>query len=138
MRRVPKKERAVSAASFALIAPVLFLVLMGIMEGGRVLSAWLVITNEAREGARLGAVRFGDGTPDEQAQRVRAYLAGRLAGVLASDGLVPAPLVVIRDDATGRAVEVTVSYRVPLTVPVVRSVLPDPFPLAARSTMRGE
>jgi hypothetical protein len=35
-------------------------------------------------------------------------------------------------------VQVTIHYRVPLFVPIVEQVLPDPFPLKAQSGMRGE
>lgn len=64
-RRAPRAAQpAVSTASFALMAPLIFLVLFGTMEGARVFSAWLVITNEAVEAARYGAVRY-DSTRDQ-------------------------------------------------------------------------
>ena len=52
------RQQAVTIVTFALVAPVLMLILFGTMEMGRVLSAWMVITNEAREAARYGAVTF--------------------------------------------------------------------------------
>jgi Flp pilus assembly protein TadG len=123
------------------MAPLIFLVLFGIMEGGRVISAWLVITSEAREAARYGAVRFG--TADLETQ-VETYIDQRLFGdsatrrddVLARSGLTPEPSVTI--DEITRRVTVTIYYKVDLVIPIVRDVLPNPFPLAARSSMRGE
>jgi hypothetical protein len=35
-------------------------------------------------------------------------------------------------------VQVTIYYQVPLVIPVVANMLPNPFPIAARSAMRGE
>jgi hypothetical protein len=112
------------------------------MEIGRVLNAWLVITNEAREAARYGAVTF-DSTRDVAAEQtaeqsaVRAYISSRLNGVLDQTYLTPAPSVVLTSDASPR-VQVTIYYQVPLVVPLISQVLPNPFPIAARSAMRGE
>ncbi len=45
---------------FALIVPLLFLLLVGIVEGGWALAQTLEIRHGAREAARLAAVDFGD------------------------------------------------------------------------------
>lgn len=133
---MPRRESAASTATFALLAPVLFLVLFGAMEGGRVLFAWNVITNEAREAARYGAVNYGRTDVDLQAL-VEARLDNRLRSVLPAANITPPPSVVIQPDPA-RHVDVTVYYRVPLVIPLVRQVLPNPFPLRATSEMRGE
>ncbi len=130
---VRDREPAVSVVSFALLAPLILLLLFGAMEGARVFSTWMVITNEAREAARFGAVRYGT---DALPQQVSTYLDDRLTGVLAKSGLVPSPTVAVNE--TTQMVTVTVYYQVPLVIPIVRDVLPNPFPLAARSAMRGE
>lgn len=54
MRRFIRSEQGSTATEFALIAPVLLLFMFGIMEGSRVLNAWVVLTNETREAARYG------------------------------------------------------------------------------------
>jgi Flp pilus assembly protein TadG len=145
MNLVHIRQRAVSTLTFALIAPVFLFVLFGTMEIGRVLHAWMVITNEARETARRAAVNF-DGTADplehEVAQEAaaRAYLAQRLDGVLAPSGLYPLPQVDFLATGTNQSprVQVTIYYHVPLVVPIIEQLLPDPFPLKAQSGMRGE
>ncbi|MBI2322979.1 MAG: pilus assembly protein [Chloroflexi bacterium] len=125
-----------NSVAFVLLAPVLLLVRFGSLEGGRVLSAWLVITNEAREAARYGAVNYGR-EDVSLATLVRDHLDERLRGVLDERGLSPATSVLVTAEESPHVV-VTVAYEVDLVVPVVRDVLPNPFPLVAQSTMRGE
>lgn len=51
----PARERGASLVEFALIAPVLFALLLGMITGGLALSAKNSMTNAVREGGRLGA-----------------------------------------------------------------------------------
>ena len=142
MNAIAHRQPAVTIVSFALVAPLLLFIVFGTMEMGRVLNAWLVITNEAREAARYGAVTF-DATNDHASEQtaeqtaVRAYISNRLTGVLDQTYLTPAPSVVVTNDASPK-VQVTIYYKVPLVVPLISQVLPNPFPIAARSAMRGE
>jgi Flp pilus assembly protein TadG len=50
------RDRGAVAVEFAILLPVLLLVLFGIIDFGRALNAQITITQAAREGARLGAV----------------------------------------------------------------------------------
>ena len=56
------------AVEFALIFPILVLLVLGIIEFGAGFHAWDATQNAAREGARLGAV---DASPSEITKRVR-------------------------------------------------------------------
>jgi Flp pilus assembly protein TadG len=142
MTMLPRRDKAISTVSFALIAPVFLLIVFGTMEVGRIFNNWMIITNEAREAARYGAVTF-DATQSpatEQATEraaVTAYLAQRLNGVLDPRYLTPAPDVTVTSDARPK-IQVTIYYQVPLVIPIVSRVLPNPFPIAARSAMQGE
>ena len=53
-------ERGAVAVEFALILPVLLLILMGTIEFGRVYSQFQVFNGAAREGARCAAVQATD------------------------------------------------------------------------------
>lgn len=55
IRRVD--ESGVAAAEFALLLPVLLLILFGIIEFGMIMYSREVVTNAAREGARAGIVQ---------------------------------------------------------------------------------
>ena len=52
LRRTKDKKRGAAAVEFAFVAPVLFAMLIGMLEFGRVMMAQHVITMAAREGAR--------------------------------------------------------------------------------------
>lgn len=59
MRRRPgsgARDRGAAAVEFALLLPVLLLVLFGIIDFGRALNAQITLTQAAREGARLAAL----------------------------------------------------------------------------------
>jgi Flp pilus assembly protein TadG len=136
------RQAAATVVTFALIAPVFLLIIFGTMEMGRVLSAWMVITNEAREAARYGAVTYDAGADPStemaaEKSAVAAYLSNRLTGVLNQQNLSPTPDVTITSEARPR-VQVTIYYKVPLVIPLIKNILPNPFPIAARSAMRGE
>jgi len=55
--RRTSRERGAAAVEFAIIAVVLFMVLFGIFEYGRIFSQLEVFNSAAREGARVAAVR---------------------------------------------------------------------------------
>jgi Flp pilus assembly protein TadG len=72
-----RSERGAQLVEFALVLPVLLLIILGIAEFGVIFQRLEVVTNAAREGARI-AVLPGYGTTDVQS-RVSAYLtAGRV------------------------------------------------------------
>ncbi len=50
-------EKGQSLAEFVLVLPIFLLLLFAIIDFGMGLHAWITVTNSAREGARLGAVR---------------------------------------------------------------------------------
>jgi Flp pilus assembly protein TadG len=55
--RFTRSESGASMVEFALIAPILFLFLFGIIDFGRALFQYNNLTNAAREGARFAATR---------------------------------------------------------------------------------
>jgi Flp pilus assembly protein TadG len=68
IRRTDKREGGQSLVEFALVLPIFLLVLFAIVDFGMAFHAWITVTNSAREGARLGAVRA---TATDIEQRVR-------------------------------------------------------------------
>ena len=54
-------DRGASAVEFALVLPILILLVMGILEFGWLFNGWITLTGAAREGARVAAVESGDG-----------------------------------------------------------------------------
>jgi hypothetical protein len=67
-----KKRRAAAAVEFAVVAPLFFLLVFGMVEYGRMVMVQQIITNGSREGARV-AVLDGAAT-EEVASAVAIYL----------------------------------------------------------------
>jgi Flp pilus assembly protein TadG len=57
-RQERRKEQGVALVEFALVAPLLFLLLFGIVEFGWAFVQYLDVRHGAREGARLAAVNY--------------------------------------------------------------------------------
>jgi len=67
-----KNRRGVAAVEFAVVAPLFFLLILGMIEFGRMIMVQQVITNGSREGARI-AVLDGS-TTSEVTSAVEEYL----------------------------------------------------------------
>jgi Flp pilus assembly protein TadG len=63
-----QRERGQGMVEFVLVLPIFLLLVFAIVDFGMGFHAWLTVTNSAREGARLGAVR---GTQAQIVQRVQ-------------------------------------------------------------------
>ena len=71
------RDRGSVAVEFALVLPVLLLILFGVIDFGRALNAQIELTGAARDGARLAAL----GYPDAAVQARVAAAAPTLSGV---------------------------------------------------------
>jgi Flp pilus assembly protein TadG len=88
IRNLARSERGTAVVEFALVAPILFALVFGILEFGRVLNAYNNMTQLAGQGARAAAVnRNPDGTAvgagavdntpcENQAYSIQCQLAG--------------------------------------------------------------
>jgi len=56
-RKDARAERGQGMVEFVLVLPIFLLLVFAIMDFGMGFHAWLTVTNSAREGARVGAVR---------------------------------------------------------------------------------
>ena len=100
-------ERGAAAVEFALIAGILFMMLFGIIEFGRIFSEMEVLNSAAREGARVAAVR-GTSTQIQTA-------VANAADPYELDG-TPMPDKVCSDTTAGEPV--TVSWEQTFTIEV--------------------
>ena len=131
-----KSNRGQSIVEMALILPVLLLLIFGMIDFGRVLHSYLVVTAAAREGARSAAVQtaVADVIIDAKAAAAtldQAQLTVAVTYYQNSSGTVSA--VPVR----GFPVEVTVHYSVTIITPLL-SALQNPFPVTGRAVMRVE
>jgi Flp pilus assembly protein TadG len=143
-RRGPRRQCAgVTLIEFALVSPVLFVLVMGIVVGGLVVTNELQLGNVVREGARAAALCGGIGRaatallPDG-GQCTNAALVSFIASSLhAVPGTVALNITVINGNSIpndpnvldecqkGKTVVVDASFAQPLYVPLVGSVLGD-------------
>jgi Flp pilus assembly protein TadG len=137
-------ERGSVLLEMALTLPLLLLVTVAIFELGRAYQTQQIITNAAREGARLAVLP--DASTANIETRVRQYLTqGQLADVQNASVSVNTTATIPMGGATVSASVVTVSYPFQFIVlgPVARLVVSDskmgaPIVLTAASEMRNE
>src|SRR5262245_10191813 len=67
------RDRGAAAIEFALLFPLLMLIVFGIIDFGRALNAQITLTQAAREGARLDAL--GEPNVDSQTQAAATGLS---------------------------------------------------------------
>ena len=80
MRRRIRNQRGAALLETAITLPIILLISIGIFEFGRAYQTWQVLTNAAREGARVAII---SGNNEEHVRTVvRRYMSdGRLTGV---------------------------------------------------------
>jgi hypothetical protein len=62
--KIQKKDRGATILEMALVLPILFAVLFGILEFGRAYNIFQTVTNAAREGARYSVAPIASGLPN--------------------------------------------------------------------------
>ncbi len=117
-----KDRRGAAAVEFAVVAPVFFLLVFGMIEYGRMVMVQQVITNASREGARI-AVLDGSTTAD---------VTGAIEGFLHSASINGADIAVAPNPPSSAV------YGAPVTVAVSISFnqvswLPSPMFLGGRT-----
>lgn len=123
-----KNEKGQSFVEFALILPVLLIIVMGIFEFGLMFNAYITISNASREGARLGSL---GGTDIEVTQRVETT-ASHLNSANMTVTITPS------SRSRGDMLTVLVEYDYSLITPVISNILSPLVDLEASTAMRVE
>ena len=139
-----KRERGQAMVETAIVIPLLLVLMVGIFEVGRAYETWQVLTNAAREGARMSV------TPSSveatTTALIRKYMAdGQLtksatAAVVVNKG---ASISVNGTAVSASAVTVDYPFEFIMLQPVVRLVAPGatvggPLTMRATAIMRNE
>lgn len=122
--RCGRSQAGQSTVEFAVLLPVLVLVVLVLIQGGQVVRDQLLVQHAAREGARAAAVSDSMADVQDAAGRAGPLDRSRLA-------------VTRSARQQGQPVRVTVRYRFRGAVPVVGRLM-DRFTLSAAVTMRAE
>jgi Flp pilus assembly protein TadG len=142
MRRI-SNERGAALLEAAITIPLILLISVAIFEFGRAFQTWQVLTNAAREGARIAVI---NGTTDEQIRtRVRDYLdAGGLPLARSNAVTVNVQRAVALGNSNASRITVNYPFNFMVLNPVVRLVTPQsnagagPLAMAASALMRNE
>lgn len=114
----------------ALILPIFLMLIMGMIEFGRVFNAYLIVTNASREGARIAVV---GGTDTDINNRIITSTNTLKQEVLS---------ITISPEETSRTrgtqVTVTVHYDLEMICPIISGIIPNPFPIDSITVMRME
>ena len=127
MRASARGERGSAVVEFALVLPLLLLVTLALVQVGVLARDRLIVEQAARAGAREAAV---EGDP----------LAIKEVVVTAAGDLDPSSIQVTIEDggARGEPVSVSVTYAVPVGLPLAGWLFPSSVDIHATAIMRRE
>jgi Flp pilus assembly protein TadG len=138
-RRISRAQRGVAAVEFAIVLPLLLLVLFGIVEFGVALYDKAMITNASREGARAGVVLR---TPKPNAQDITNVVLAYSRNYLITFGSSNTPTVSVPSGiggTFGTPLTVTVSYQYAgLGLGAMLSAFTGPIVMTATTIMNNE
>ena len=140
LRRFRNTEAGQALVEFTMIIPVFCLLLFGLVDFGRAFYTWLIVTNAAREGARVAAVQ-------ETAANVDARIYESFCETYPSNcSLNPSKLTITKTNVQGTrgsAVVIELDYNFDYVTPIGNIValfgdsLSEPT-ISAHSSMRLE
>ena len=126
----PKSEKGQAMVEFALVLPILLLILCGIIDFSWVLGNQLMANNAAREAARYTAIHYYNSNTDNDETQAAEIVAQR-APTLAS------PTVAL--SVSGGAATVNISSNVNILTPIIAKLFPGgKYLVRAECTMRLE
>lgn len=142
MKKRMRSEKGAALIEAAVTVPIILLISVGIFEFGRAYQTQQVLTNAAREGARLAVI---EGSTDADVRtRVRDYLAGGGLKTLSDDQIPISRSVALTGSATASSVQINYPFEFMVLNPVVRLVAPGdtttgaPITMTAATLMRNE
>jgi Flp pilus assembly protein TadG len=129
IRRHIQNNRGQSMVEFALVLPLLLLLVFGMIEFGRVFNESLVVTAAAREGARSAAVGGSDTVATNAA----------LNYIVPSDRATAIVAISPSVRVGGQSVTVTVTNQVRIFTPLIGAFFPsNPVIVSGSAVMRVE
>jgi Flp pilus assembly protein TadG len=138
------RERGNALVETAIALPILLLMMVGIFEVGRAYETWQVVTNAAREGARVAILPSGD--VDTSTAIIRKYMTdGQLNNAASASVVVDRNAVMVVNGTNVGASQITVDYPFNFIMlqPVARLVVPgsmvgEDITMRATAMMRNE
>jgi Flp pilus assembly protein TadG len=122
-----KSEKGQSLVEFALVVPILALLLFGIVDFGRIFHAYLTVDHAGREAARAASV----GKNETDVKQV-AVNSG------SSINLTTGQVVVQNAGTSGSEAKITITYPIAPITPIIGNFFAEGFELTDTTVMRVE
>lgn len=136
-----KSEKGQSMVEFALVLPILLVILCGIIDFGWLYSCKIASTNAAREAARYTAIHLYDSSTDND-QLIAYNIANTEApqiNLQTSDLTLQSLDLSATPDGIQESIKITVTIQVPLLTGITSTILgKDAITLSASSIMKIE
>jgi len=134
-----KSEKGQSMVEFALLLPILILILLMIIEGGLIFGGYLELQNAARDGARYASVH----TDKQDQTSINTYITGKNFIIVDKSNLVQPIGFTKMTNAQGTVLTVTLTYKYPIITPIIGGIIGDEddeskLTVITSATMRGE
>jgi Flp pilus assembly protein TadG len=114
-----KAEKGQSLLEFALIVPILLIILAGVLDLGRLYYAYVAVTDAAAEGASYAAIHPQANARAEVLQRAQEA-SGALVQIDPTMVQIDCPAI-----AAGAPITVTVSYSFTVATPLLNVIVPS-------------
>jgi len=133
IHKAKNREKGSVAVEFAMMLPLLGILLLGVMEGGSIVRDYQVLRNAAREGARFSANPANQVALSQNSGATLQTIQDRVVAYLQNENITVSDGNVIVDQAypiqignlTVMGSHVTVTYTRPLIFPGVTSLIPS-------------
>lgn len=125
--KLRRDQRGQALVEMALVIPLFFLLLFGVIEMGRIGHAYISVSNAARAATRLATIGGSD-------------LEIQSAAFEAAPTLDPSQITIIvsPNRQSGQAISVQVTYPVKLIIPIFSNIIPNPVNVSTTLKMRLE
>ena len=114
---------------FALVLPILFLLLAGILDFGWIFGNHLLAGNAGREAARYTAIHYYDSKTDDDRAIAEGIVTNRAPSL---------DNVTVNLQKSGDMVTVTVQSDVPVLTPFISAIFGNTYSVKAKTSMRLE
>jgi Flp pilus assembly protein TadG len=133
MKRM-RSEKGAALLEAAITVPIILLISVGIFEFGRAYQTWQVLTNAAREGARIAVLT---GTTDAAVTtRVRNYMQSGSLPNYATAKVTITRNVALTGPDTGSSIQIDYPFQFMVLNPVVKLIAPSDNKTGAPITMK--
>ncbi len=130
LKKLLRQEKGQALVEFALVLPILLILVLGIVVFGQIFFSYQLIQNAARDGARYGTV----GSTDAEIMQI----VQQKMSTLKQENITVTIQPTEGSRQRGEQIDVTIDYQVELYAPMWANILPNPYPISVKTVMRIE